>query len=481
MRQLSGSDWSMLAADTPHAQNMIAPLMCYDPATAPGGIVGYDDVVRFVESRLHISDSFRERLLRVPLELDRPYWLRDGDFDIEYHIRHLALPAPGDWRQLCTQVARVGAQPLDLTRPPWELYIIDGLDAIGGLPPGCFATLLKMHHAAVDGVAGAEIVAALHDLEPDADRPPPSGGWKPDSVPGSAELLRRATVHGIQQPVGALRTLAPAVRSLGATVGRMARRDTDSTTQLRTATRFNHTVGPHRVWGSSRTQFAELKKIRAAVPGASINDVALAVVGGAMRSYLLDKDELPDESLVALMPISVRPTHTQRASAGADLTIESAPGGNRFVMSAVSMATDVHDPIARIERIVATTAKLKSQGAQSMSQMMDLAQAMPGNLTGTVQRALVRMINRAGRSLGVHTIVTNVPGPQAPMYFCGAKAVFMSGMAPVVDGMGLINAVGGYGGIVPICFTADRDMMPDPEFYEGCIDDAVAELLERAG
>jgi WS/DGAT/MGAT family acyltransferase len=272
----------------------------------------------------------------------------------------------------------------------------------------------------------------------------------------------------------------PAIRSLGGAVGQIARRDGDSTTQLRTATRFNHAVGPHRVWGSSRTPLADLKRMRAAIPGASINDVALAVVGGAMRSYLLDKDELPDESLVALMPISVRPTQTQKAAAGAGPTVESAPGGNSFVMSAVSMATDLHDPIARIERIMATTTKLKSQGAQSMSQMMDLAQSMPGNLAGTVQRALVRTVNRTGRSLGVHTIVTNVPGPQVPVYFCGAKAVFMSGMAPVVDGMGLINAVGGYGGIVPICFTADRAMMPDPEFYEHCIDDAVSELLEQA-
>jgi WS/DGAT/MGAT family acyltransferase len=274
--------------------------------------------------------------------------------------------------------------------------------------------------------------------------------------------------------------LIPAVRSAGDTLRELRHPTVETTTQLRTATRFNADIGPQRTWGSTMTSLADVKSIRTALnaDGADvkINDIALAIVGGALRNYLLDKDELPAESLIALMPISVRPTQTQRSHAD----IASADSGNSFVMSAVSMATNVSDPVDRVRQIARATARVKERGAQSATSLMELSQALPGSLMGTVQRAVVRAVNRTGRSIGVHTIVTNVPGPQVPMYFCGAKALFMSGMAPVVDGMGLINAVGSYGGMMPICFTADREMLPDPDFYTHCLDMSVTDLVDRS-
>jgi WS/DGAT/MGAT family acyltransferase len=469
----------MLAADTPYAQNLIAPLGIHDPSTAPGGRVDYDDVLELVRTRLHVSETFRERLLTVPLDLDRPYWIRDADFDLEYHVRHLALPEPGDWAQLCTQVARIGARPLDLSRPPWELYVIDGLNSIDGLPEGCFATLLKMHHAAVDGVAGAQIVTALLEPVPDAPNPIVEDGWKADRPPTPAELLRRAAVNGLRRPLGAVTTLIPALREAGDSIRELRNPTIETITRLRTATRFNADIGPNRAWGSTMTSLADVKSIRAALnaDGADIkiNDIALGIVGGSLRNYLLDKDELPAESLIALMPISVRPTMTQKGSSNPS----DAGGGNDFVMSAVSMETDVSDPIERVRRIAAATSRVKERGAHSAATLMELSQALPGRLTGTVQRAAVRAVNRTGRAVGVHTIVTNVPGPQVPMYFAGAKAVYMGGMAPVVDGMGLINAIGSYGGLMPICFTADREMLPDPDFYTHCLDSAVGDLIDR--
>ena len=155
----------------------------YDPSTAPGGFVRFKDILRHVESRLDKARSFRQKLVRVPFDLDHPYWVEDANFDIEYHIRHMALPKPGDWRQLCIQVARLQARPMDLSRPLWEFNIIEGLDNIPGIPPGSFALMAKVHHAAIDGMSGVELSAAVHDIEPKPVEYASKASWKGESVP----------------------------------------------------------------------------------------------------------------------------------------------------------------------------------------------------------------------------------------------------------------------------------------------------------
>jgi diacylglycerol O-acyltransferase len=486
MRQLSGTDTLMLYQDRPHAQNVIAPIGIYDAAGAPGGRVSYEDILAFVQSRLHISESFRERLVRVPLGLDRPYWIRDPDFDLEYHIRQVALPRPGDWSQFCTQVARICSRPLDLTRPPWEMYIIEGLDSIPDVPPGAFAMVLKLHHAAVDGVAGAEMVTVLHD--PEAIRPDPAvaaaspSDWVPEEAPSTQSLLFKAGLHAVRRPFGFAGLLVPAVRNVPSAVRSIREGSLPAIGPLPpmgtpVATRFNAGISPHRVFGVVRVPLASLKRIKDSAPGAKLNDVGMAVVSGAIRRYLAGKDELSDESLIALMPISVRPTQTQRPTG---VEVEAGVGGNRFAMMPVSMATNIADPMERLVAIQEATAAAKGADAASAQSLTEMAELVPGAVMGSVQRAIVRTFNRRGRALGTHTIVTNVPGPRVPVYFCGARAVTITGMAPVADGMGLINAIGGYADEVPICFTADRNMMPDPEFYEECLLTSFEELLALA-
>lgn len=477
MRQLSGTDTQMLYSDRPYAQNLIAPMGIYDPSTSPSGHVTFNDVLAFVGARLHVSESFRERLVWVPFGLDRPYWMRDPDFDLEYHVRQLALPAPGDWRQLCTQVARICERPLDLTRPPWEMYIIEGLDSIASVPPGSFAMVLKLHHAAVDGVAGAEMITVLHDKNAlqgtslaitDA-----ALSWNPEETPSTMELLTRAGINAVARPLAFAGNVFPAVRAATSML-RSASGGGGSMAATITATRFNQNVSSHRVFGMSSFALEDLKKIKNSVPDAKVNDVALALVGGALRRYLDAKGEFPGEPLIALMPISVRPTQTQRPKAG---EIEAASGGNRFAMTQISMATDIANPQARLQAIRDATAAAKSADALNAKALTEMSELLPGALMGSAQRAVVRNANRRGRALGVHTIVTNVPGPQVPVYFCGARAVLFTGMAPIVDGMGLIHGVGSYNGDVPVCFTSDREMMLDPEFYEQCLNGSFAELL----
>ena len=169
MQQLSGLDSTFLYLETGNTPMHIGSMAIYDQSTAPKGHVAFKDILEFFEKRLHKARSFRQRLAKVPLALDRPYWIEDPDFDLEFHVRHIALPKPGDWRQLCIQAARLHARPLDLTKPLWEAYVIEGLDNVEGVPKGSFALVMKIHHAAIDGVSGAEMAAAIHDLSPDAE------------------------------------------------------------------------------------------------------------------------------------------------------------------------------------------------------------------------------------------------------------------------------------------------------------------------
>src|SRR5688572_4650935 len=211
MQQLSGMDASFVYLETGTAPMHVAGISIYDPSTAPGGKVSFKEILAAVESRLHLARTFRQRMVRVPLDLDHPYWIEDPDFDLEFHVRHIALPKPGDWQQLCTQVARLQARPLDLTRPLWEMYVIEGLESIAGLPHGSFALLTKIHHAAIDGVSGAELASAIHDLTPDGEPPPPDTAWAPDEVPGARELLRRSLGHRALGPLKLGRLLLEAV------------------------------------------------------------------------------------------------------------------------------------------------------------------------------------------------------------------------------------------------------------------------------
>src|SRR3954469_10642159 len=201
MQQLSAQDASFVYLETPHTPMHIGSVGIYDPSTAPGGFVRFKDVLNFIQSRLGGARSFRQRLVRVPFDLDHPYWVEDGNFDLEFHVRHIALPKPGDWRQLCIQVARLHSRGIDLNHPLWEVYVIEGLDNVEGVPPGSYALLQKTHHAAVDGVSGMEIMSALNDLSPVSLPPEPETEWKPETAPDQWSLLARAGFNNAMRPM----------------------------------------------------------------------------------------------------------------------------------------------------------------------------------------------------------------------------------------------------------------------------------------
>ena len=468
MQQLSGMDASFLYFETQNAPTHIGSFAIYDQSTAPEGKVSFKGILANVESRLHLARCFRQKLVHVPLNLDHPYWIEDPEFDIEFHVRHIALPHPGDWRQLCIQVARIHARPLDLSKPLWEMYIIEGLDNLEDTPPGSFAVLTKIHHAAIDGVSGAELATAIHDIEADGTAEPPERPWLPERAPSLLELGIRTTANNIRNPfrfASALRRSAPGIAKLFR--GRPEDEVENSGPVPRT--RFNRTVSSHRVVEGRSFPLQEIRDIRKRVPGATVNDVILAVCSGAMRRYLHHHGELPQETLSAMAPISVR---------GAD---EKGTGGNVISMMSVTLHSDLTDPLERLRRIHQTTQASKAQSAAVGARTMtDVTQFMPGVLAGVAARAYSRLglANRVRPFL--NTVVTNVPGPQVPLYLTGAKMVSLFGMGPVTHGMGLIHPVFSYSGKISISVTACRDQMPDPGFYAQCLQDSYEDLYAAA-
>jgi diacylglycerol O-acyltransferase / wax synthase len=469
MEQLSGLDAAFINVETHSAPTHISGLSIYDQSTAPGGLVTFKGILANVEARLHLADCFRRRLVEVPLGFDHPYWIEDPDFDLEFHVRHIALPKPGDWRQLCIQVARLHARPLDRGKPLWEMYVIEGLDGVEGMPPGSFALFTKVHHAAVDGVSGIEITAALHDLSPDGEAAPPESEWIAESPPSVIELALRSTYNNLRQPFRFVQILGkaapPALRAL------LERREygEDDAPQEIPRTRFNRRVSPHRVFEARTFRLSDVKQIRKRVEGATVNDVMLAVCSGALRRYLEKHRELPLESLAAFAPISTR-TVEQEGTAGNQVT------GMR-----VRLHTDEGDPVERLQKIHRTTLSSKqitaAVGARSMT---DVTQTLPGALAGISGRLIARTGLMSRMRPIANCVISNVPGPQVPLYFTGARMVATYGLGLPMEGIGLFHAVVSYNGAISVCVTSCRDQMPDPAFYADCVEASFRELREAA-
>jgi len=285
MRQLSEHDAAYIYSDSAHANSNVTLVHIYDQSTAPGGMLRFKQIQAHVESRLGQLPVFREKIRRVPLDLDYPYWIEDESFDIEYHVRHIALPKPGDWRQFCIQSARIHARPLDLNRPLWEMYVIEGLDSFLDLPAGSFAVLLKIHHAAIDVARGNEITTLLHDISADSPPPAPPAPWFPEDAPGNLGLLLRAGFNVATFPL----RMAQPLRRNWATVKSAARTFAGEflgRPQEFPLTRFNSEVSPHRVFETRRFALQDFKAIRGLAAGSTVNDVVLAVCAGGLRRYL---------------------------------------------------------------------------------------------------------------------------------------------------------------------------------------------------
>ncbi len=470
LRQLQGMDASFVALETRNSPMHIGSLLIYNPETAPGGFVRYKDILAFYESRLQLSRTVRQRLVGVPFELDYPYWIEDPDFDLEYHVRHIALPEPGDWRQLCIQAARIFARPLDLTRPPWEFTIIGGIDGIEGVARGSYAMVTKVHHAAIDGMSGIDLMEALHTLAPDAPPPDTPDTWTPEKVPSPADLLGKSYFNALANPLKQLEVAARAAPGLAKALKGLAAKEFNlSGEMIGPRSRFNKVISAHRVVEGRSVPLVEIKAIRSLAPGAKVNDVFLAIVGGALRKYLKAHDDLPDKTLTAMAPISVRASG------------EKGDMGNQVAAMIAPLGTHIEDAAERLAYVYSRTTNSKAMtdaiGARNMTEMSKLSPALYMALGAQLYTRL-GLANRMNPPFT--TVVTNVPGPPVPIYSCGARLESMMGLVCLTDGMGLAHVVQSYVGEATIAFTACRELMPDPEFYAQCIEESFGELRDAA-
>jgi diacylglycerol O-acyltransferase / wax synthase len=431
----------------------------------------YEEFLRHIEPRLSLVPRYRQRLRFVPLNQGRPIWVDDPHFNLEYHVRATALPPPGSEEQLKRLASRVFSQQLDRTKPLWEIWLVHGLErGEDATSPGSrFAFLSKTHHAVIDGVAGVDITAVLFDTAREPETQPASNGrWIPRPEPTSIQLLAEALVERMTQPAEILRSARATVRA----PRQLARRGLDALSAIgalaRTglaapSTPLNVEIGPHRRYDWVRTDLNELKAIKDRL-GGTVNDVVVAVVTGALRRFLEHRGEDVSELTPrAMIPVSVRREE------------EFGQGGNRVAAMMAPLPVYEPDPVERLNIVREELSHLKESGqavgAQVLTQLSGLAPP-------TVMAQAARL---QSRQRFFNLVVTNVPGPQIPLYVLGRELLDLFPMAPLARRQALCVAVMSYNGKMNFGLLGDFDAMPDLRVFAEGITESLGELRAAAG
>jgi diacylglycerol O-acyltransferase / wax synthase len=464
MRQLTSLDAQFLALETPRQAGHVGGVAILDPSTAPGGTLDCAGMKRLLEERLPLLPPFRWKLAEVPLGLDYPYWVDDQDFDLDFHVRELALPAPGSDEQLAEQVARIFARPLDRARPLWEPYVIHGL------PHGHVAALTKIHHALIDGMSGAEIMGLLLDLEPTGRELPPAPEHVPEGKPGELEMLGRGLLGLPRYPLRALRSLPRAVPNIDDTpfgtlpgAGTLARLTGRAPSSLRAPkTSFNGRVSPHRRFAFGQLALDDVKIAKNA-HGCTVNDVVVSMCAGVVRRWLVEHSELPAEPLVAQIPVSVRTNE------------QAGTYGNRIMLMAAPLFTNVDDPVERLMLTHAAMGDMKQRHKALPAELLqDANHFIPPAVFSRAARATFRLATSSPGRPTWNLVISNVPGPQFPLYMAGAELQANYPVSVITDGMGLNITVMSYRGRMDFGIVADRDQMSDVQ----CLIDWLGDELE---
>jgi WS/DGAT/MGAT family acyltransferase len=484
VRQLSGLDAEFLAIEDDRNYAHVSGLAVLDPAEVSGGILTLADVRDLVLERIHLLPPFRWRLEEMPFGLDHPWWIEDPDFDISYHVRELALPSPGSDRQLAAQVERIISRKLDRSRPLWELYLIQGVHGDRA------AVLTKIHHSVVDGVSGAEILSILFDLEPGGrEVPADPHPIETSPHPGTLGLLARgatglpgkafrsarnvpATVMNVADvpPIRAI----PGVRAMGAATSRIRRvtrrsePESERPTLTAPRTLLNERISAHRHFSFGSLSLPEVKAVKDAY-GVKVNDVVMSLSAGGIRSFLIANDALPDEPLIAMVPVSVR---------GED---EIGTFGNQVSAMMAALPTDVPDAVERLNCAHAemTVAKLH-HATQPPHFIADATELVPPVLFSRAARLTAELGASSRFSPHFNVIVSNVPGPPVPLYMAGAKLESHYPASVIMDGVGLNITVLSYLDRIDIGVVGDRELAPNFDLLVEAMGDELKELLRRA-
>jgi diacylglycerol O-acyltransferase len=494
MKQLTGLDATFLYMETPSTYGHVSGLSIYDRPTPD-----FDPLQEWraqIERRLHLLEPLTRRLRNVPFNLDHPFWIEDPDFDLDFHVRHTAVPRPGRDEQVQDLVARIIARPLDRARPLWESYVIDGLAG------DRFAILTKIHHATVDGASGVDLLTIMLDTTPEGDegRSPQPAPRQPEPVPSDALVLGAAARTLARKPGRFLVLGARTVRQLGEASGNPILRATGQ--QLRDSLRgpvgtllnvgrdrpeerdeppqrplpsgapstvFNASISPHRSFAYRSVSMDAIKAIKGAI-GCTVNDVVMAVCAGGLRTYLERRDALPDRPMVAMVPVSIRTGE------------EAERWSNRVSAIFADLPTDQADPLQRVRKVNNAMALAKGlHDALPADQLTQFADFPPPAVFARASRMATRfqLGNRA--TMPVNITISNVPGPREPLYMAGAKLAHYVPVSTVVEGQGLNITLQSYCDTLDFGLVGCARLVPDIRVLLDDIVDDIEALAELVG
>jgi diacylglycerol O-acyltransferase / wax synthase len=479
MRQLTALDQQFLALEDSRHVGHVGALAILDPSTAPGGKVTLEDLQALIAERLPVVPPFRWRLAEVPFRLDYDYWVDDTDFDLDFHVRELALPPGGTELKLADQVARIFSRPLDRCRPLWEIYLLHGL------PKGRVAVMTKIHHAVIDGMSGNEIQGALLDLSPEGREAPPPLSDPGDEHPGELEMLARGALGVARYPLRLLGSVPRAlpnvgeVPSLAAIPGFRAAGDVAAGIQrvlgrrgriigqkdlTAPRTSFNGRISAHRRFAFGRLSLDEVKQVKNTY-GVTVNDVVVAICAGAVRRWLLEHDELPDGPLAVQIPVSVRTDRQQGTY------------GNRILLMTAPLCVGEADPIRRLQLTHDALAVMKERHRALPAELLqDANQFIPPAVFSRAARLSFSLSSSSRGRPAWNLVISNVPGPQFPLYMAGARLEANYPISVITDGMGLNITCMSYCGHIDFGLVADREQMPDLWRVMGWLHEALDEL-----
>lgn len=458
MKRLSGMDSAFLSSETKRWPAHVACITVFDPSEIEGGF-SIDVLKRSFEAQLHLLPPLRWRVVEERMGLTAPHWIEDPEFDLDWHIRRMGVAAPGRREELAEAATDLYRRRLDRRRPLWELWVLDGLEH------GHAALFWKIHHACIDGMAGAGMQEIMFADDP-AWRPPdvvPDDGWKPERQPNAIELalssipaVARSNMRVAREAVSMIPRLPELVRSSGSAMPSDVPR-----------TRFNAPVGQARAWSFITVSLSDMKTVKNAF-GVKLNDVYVAMVSGALRRYLADRDELPDESLIASIPVSARPDG-------------SGGTGNMISGMTASLATDLDEPAERLQAIHSSTSASKEmQQAMGAEMMMALADVPPPAMMALAARfyGATQLVKRVPPMFNV--VVSNVPGPRQPLYNQGAPIQAFQSMGIVYDGAGLFIGAMSYMDQMDIGILSTPEMLDAPFEFADAIAAELDALVDAA-
>jgi len=480
MHQLSPMDAAFLYMESESVQAHGTFVWLYDASECATGSVTRKALLTHMRSRLPVSHVFTQKIHRLPLDFDYPYWVDDDAFELLYHVREKTGPDAGDWEGFCNLVSEVHSRPLSAEHPLWEMTLINSVNDMPGLPSQCFAILGKFHHVAIDGASGMDIIAKIHDTEPFPPGISGPGSTEPDTgtseKPELTKSLYRAAIRNLAALDKAKQLLSPARTSdedeeeaEDSNLPEVEELLDPNPSEGIPTTVFNQKVGAQRAYDSRSFSLQAIKDMRKLAKGATVNDVLLAICAGGLRSYMENQDTLPDKPMKAGCPINIRTAE------------EAESGGNKISAMIVNIHTDIEDPLVRLKAIIASSQVSKAGAERRGSrQILDLTSLIPAQTQAVLGHMAGKITGLINRPMLFNCPISNLPGPQHDLHILGGRLHTIGASMPVMPGFGLFIGLCTCAGNLSISLTSSTNITPRIQDLGDCMQESFNQL-QKAG